>query len=134
VHIRIFVIVLLAGALVALSNVTAKSHLEGRVTVSRDALPNQFLESEKRLQNTYNELSSKLEPEGQKKLGIAQSAWKRFKAAECDFDATSSAESPLHPMSYTECLTVMNAERTADLQYELQWHQYLDPSYSKNEG
>lgn len=108
----------------------ANGHLQGRVTYRPEIQAERYFQAEEELQTAYGVLRRTLEPVAEKKLDVAQRAWERFKVAECDFKINHSAESPLHPMSYNECLMSMNRERTVDLEAEIQWQFMTNPDLS----
>ena len=105
----------------------ASGHLQGRIIYNEDGIAQRYVVSQKQLQESYDRLSNIVEPKARKKLAHSQTTWRRFQVAECDFLSQYSPADPLHPKEYTECLTDMNRQRTADLQYQLQWHQLLNP-------
>jgi hypothetical protein len=108
----------------------ANGHLEGRVIFSPELQADHHLEAQENLDMTYGVLTQLLNPIACRKLDISQKAWSQFKVAECDFKANYSAENPIHPMSYNECLITMNTERALDLQAEIHWHLLFKPRRS----
>lgn len=118
-----------ASLLLFWMSASAQDFLKGHIihNIPREAMADRYLESRKQLDDTYQELFRQLDQIGRQKLDMAQTAWRRYSVAECDFKIHHSAVEPLHPMTYNECLIGMNVERTADLSNELQWHQLLSP-------
>lgn len=106
---------------------SAQDYLKGHVILKSapENMSSRYLESQQELNDTYRELFEKLDTVGKQKLNTAQTTWRNYSIAECDFKIHRSAVEPLHPMSYNECLISMNSERTDDLRNELQWHEML---------
>jgi hypothetical protein len=132
---------LLAGMLIFWVGAKSQPYLEAsnnpglsghisRSDVVEYATGNALLDSQLRTEMTYQKLSKQLDDVGREKLFTAQQAWTTYSRANCDFTSHYSPADPLHPTTYNDCLVVMNTERFADLQYQLQWFILLDPSLS----
>lgn len=134
---RIFVATaILAGTAFWLMSANASQFLEGRITrsdVMESPSVSRLVASEYKLGKAFNQLMTNLDETGKRKLSSAQRAWKKYSQAECDYTSTASPAAPIHPMSYNECLLVMNVERTADLRHQMQWLELLDIGIGKAE-
>jgi len=124
-NLRLLLTAFVLFGLLAIGVNKAQGTLEGRV--HWDEQGNRYVDSEEILNKTYEVLHQVLDPLALQKLDIAQKAWQQFKVAECDFKINHSAESPIHPMTYNECIIVMNLERAVDLQSEIQWQMMVNP-------
>jgi uncharacterized protein YecT (DUF1311 family) len=131
----LLVIMFIAITTLLIVNANAQQYLEGRVTssdvIERPSI-HSLLKSQIKMDTLYDKLAQKLDDIGKNKLSIAQKSWKKYSQAECDFTVNYSPAQPLHPISYNECLLVMNIERTTELEYQLQWMDLLDPGMSLN--
>lgn len=122
---RIIILIAIVFSLLTLGSTLGKERLQGHI--QWDSEGTRYHEAENMLAVTYGSLQKILDPLAFQKLQIAQNAWEKFKVAECDFKINHSADSPIHPMTYNECIIVMNLDRAVDLQSEIQWQMMLNP-------
>lgn len=122
-----FMMALLSATVLVVSANAQQAALQGRVSNIIEEPKSRVEISEQKLNNTYQHLAALLDKGGRKKLAVAQQTWREYSKAECDFTTRYAPAEPLHPLTYPECLMVMNTERTADLQYQLEWLRLLDP-------
>jgi uncharacterized protein YecT (DUF1311 family) len=110
---------------------SARQALEGNVTLNRTVTGQDALRAAgARLDGIYGKLQNALEGKGPQKLVAAQTAWKKYAAAECGYIADYSPSGLLHPVSYPECLLGLTNDRTQELQNELNWLELLQPGLS----
>lgn len=111
----------------------AQEYLEGHVSKSRmtDAAVSRHLESQERMAVSYDVLSRTLDKIGQRKLQASQKDFDRFSKSHCAFETDYARNEPLEQLLVEDCLTSMNSDRTAYLDYQMQWNYTVDPGLAK---
>jgi uncharacterized protein YecT (DUF1311 family) len=71
-----------------------------------------------KLNKAYGDIMKRLsdDAEARRRLQSAQRAWIAFRDAECDFSTADSREGTIYPALYSDCLTALTNERTAQLE------------------
>lgn len=133
---RIVLTAALVGASAFFFHAYAQEYLEGYITHTRmtELSSLRYQESLENMNHTYDVLAEMLDQTGKRKLGTAQSAWRKFSEAECVFETDYSRGEPLEKLIYQDCLISMNEKRKSDLEYQLRRNYTVDPSLATTKG
>jgi uncharacterized protein YecT (DUF1311 family) len=71
------------------------------------------------LNRVYQQLVAMLEPEEKAQLKEAQTAWIKYRDANCDFVADQYKGGSIRPMIYGLCLADVTGNRTAELRAQI---------------
>ena len=71
------------------------------------------------LNRVYNQLTSKLEGAERAKLKDAESAWLKYRDADCDYEASFFEGGTIQPMILSSCFARVTKARTAELREQI---------------
>ena len=72
------------------------------------------------LNQVYRQLVSKLDDQEKAQLKEAESAWLKYRDANCEFVADQYKGGTMRPMAHAICLTDMTKNRTAELRIQIE--------------
>ena len=72
------------------------------------------------LNQVYQQLVSKLDVQEKAQLKEVESAWLRYRDANCEFVADQYKGGTIRPMTHAICLTDMTKNRTAELRIQIE--------------
>lgn len=72
--------------------------------------------ADRKLNQVYQQLTPKIQGEEKQRLIAAQRAWIQFRDTSCKFESAEALGGTLEGLLFTNCLTKMTTNRTAELQ------------------
>lgn len=75
--------------------------------------------TDRRLNEVYSKLWSRLSTESRARLQAAEEAWIRFRDQECAFVSSSTIGGSIHPMMIAQCKARLTALRVKDIEVQL---------------
>lgn len=85
-----------------------------------DCAAKEYKTADSALNRTYQQLMAKLEPEEKTSLKTAQTAWIKYRDANCDFVADQYKGGTIRPMIYALCLADVTRNRTTELKSQIE--------------
>ncbi len=82
-------------------------------------LGQEYRNADRRLNQLYQQLQTRLPVNRRQKLVTSQQAWIQFRDAACDFSSSRYAGGSLEPVRRTDCLTRLTRQRVQDLEEAL---------------
>ncbi len=79
----------------------------------------EYKKADAELNQVYQQLTAKLEPDHLERLRIAQRAWITFRDAHCDYEAFAFTGGSIQPLIHFTCLDATTRERTKHLRASL---------------
>ena len=79
----------------------------------------EYQAADTRLHQVYRQLVSMLGEEEKLELKKAQTAWLKYRDANCDFEGNQYKGGSMRPMIYAICLTDMTESRTTELKSQI---------------
>ena len=80
---------------------------------------NAYKAADKVLNQVYQQLVAKLDDEEKAQLKEAQTAWLKYRDANCDFVADQYKGGTMRPMIYAGCLEAVTRNRTTELRTQI---------------
>jgi uncharacterized protein YecT (DUF1311 family) len=79
----------------------------------------QYKAADATLNQVYRQLVAKLDDEEKAQLKLAQTAWLKYRDANCDFVADQFKGGTMRPMVAAMCLADMTSNRTSELRTQI---------------
>ncbi len=80
---------------------------------------NQYKSADTQLNKTYQQLAALLEADEKAQLKNAETAWIKYRDANCDFVADQYKGGTIRPMIYAICLADVTNNRTTELKNQI---------------
>jgi uncharacterized protein YecT (DUF1311 family) len=80
----------------------------------------EYLAADAELNKVYKQLSGKLDEEERALLKNAETAWLKYRDANCEYESAFYRGGTLRPAIYSFCLARMTSERTAELKQQIE--------------
>jgi len=80
---------------------------------------NQYKAADAQLNRTYQQLAATLDEEEKAQLKNAETAWIKYRDANCDFVADQYKGGSIRPMIHAMCLADVTTNRTTELKHQI---------------
>ena len=98
----------------------AASECNGSTTREQDqCFAAQYKQADAALNQVYQQLMAKLDPDDETLLRAAEQAWIAFRDKECAFETSGTRNGTIHPIVVSICLTEKTQAHLAELQKQL---------------
>ena len=87
----------------------------GTMAEARECAHREFKAADAELNAAYKQLAAKLDEADKERLKAAETAWLKYRDANCEYENSFYAGGSMRPMIHSFCLARMTRARTAEL-------------------
>ncbi len=81
---------------------------------------NEYKKADAKLNQTYKQLAAKLDEDEKAQLKNAETAWLKYRDANCEFVGDQYKGGSIRPMIYAMCMADMTTNRTTELKHQIE--------------
>jgi uncharacterized protein YecT (DUF1311 family) len=75
--------------------------------------------TDRQLQQVYQQLHDRVNPEAQRQLAEAEEEWKHYRQAQCELESQPHAGGSVYPTAYYRCMERLTGDRMQQLQHQM---------------